>query len=119
MSRYNMPFVTPYTPDQVYNFFNSYMQQEGFTYVTKKGESYWKKGSGLMTAPQFIRIIPNNESYILEAWIKFALLPGVYIGEMGTKGFVGAVPKSMLKSRIDKILSGLQARVPQAHNPNQ
>ena len=119
MSRYIMPFITPYNPQQVQEYINSYMQNEGFTYVTKNGESYWKKGMGIMTAPQFVKITPDNGRYILEAWIKLALLPGVYVGEMGVKGFVGAVPKSMLKSRVDNILMGLNASVPQAHNPNQ
>lgn len=48
---------------------------------------------------------------MLEAWIKFAILPGVYVGEMGTKGFVGALPKQLLKERVDKTLMAMQANV--------
>lgn len=64
-----------------------------------------EKGVGLLTAPQFLKLSVNNDgSYVLEAWIKFAILPGVYVGEMGTKGFVGALPKQLLKERVDKHL---------------
>lgn len=71
-----------------------------------------KKGVGLLTAPQFLKLSVNNDgSYVLEAWIKFAILPGVYVGEMGTKGFVGALPKQLLKERVDKTLMAMQANV--------
>ena len=112
MSRFVQPFITAFNPQQVMNFINSYMQREGFEYVTKDGESYWKKGVGLLTAPQFIKITPTNNGYVLEAWLKWALFPGVYVGEMGLSGFVGAVPKAILKDRVDAILMSLQAMVP-------
>ena len=111
MSRFIQPFTTPYNPQQVMNCFNSYMQREGFEYVTKNGESYWKKGMGLLMAPQYLRLTQTNGGYVLEAWLKFALLPGVYVGEMGIKGFFGALPKAMLKERVDALLATLQARL--------
>lgn len=78
----------------------------------KTGNSIGKKGVGLLTAPQFLKLSVNNDgSYVLEAWIKFAILPGVYVGEMGTKGFVGALPKQLLKERVDKTLMAMQANV--------
>ena len=121
MSRFIQPFITPYNPQQVMNCFNSYMQREGFEYVTKNGESYWKKGMGLLMAPQYLRLTQTNGGYVLEAWLKFALLPGVYVGEMGIKGFFGAVPKAMLKERVDALLTTLQARLcaPNANIPPQ
>lgn len=121
MSRFIQPFTTPYNPQQVMNCFNSYMQREGFEYVTKDGESYWKKGMGLLTAPQYLKLTQTNGGYVLEAWLKFALLPGVYIGEMGLKGFFGAIPKAMLKDRVDSLLKALQAHIftPNANIPPQ
>lgn len=121
MARYSMLFGTPFNPQQVQDFFVSYMKKEGFEYYTKKGENCWKKGMGLMTAPQYIKLTPydNNGTYVLEAWLKFALLPGVYVGEMGIKGFLGAIPKSFLKTRVDQILAGLQACPPKPQNFQQ
>lgn len=116
MSRYTLSFVSPYTPQQVNGRFASYLINEGFELKTDKGENIWKKGVGLLTAPQYVKLTYHNNVYIIEAWLKFALLPGVYIGEMGLDGFVGCIPKSMLKSRVDYILMMLQAQTIQHPN---
>ncbi len=111
MPRYSQSFFSPFTPQQVNDSFASFLTSEGFKLVTKKGESYWKKGVGLLTAPQFLKLSYNNGAYVLEAWIKIALLPGVYLGEMPLdKGFAGAIPKSMLQSKVDRIFAMLQAQ---------
>lgn len=110
MSRYTLSFVSPYTPQQVNDCFASYLINEGFEPKIDKGENIWKKGVGLLTAPQYVKLTYHNNVYIIEAWLKFALLPGVYFGEMGLDGFVGCIPKSMLRSRVDYILMMLQAQ---------
>lgn len=110
MSRYTLQFVSPFQPQQVNDFFATYLTNEGFQLKTDKNGSYWKKGVGLLTAPQYVKLSCQNNTYVIEAWLKFALLPGVYIGEMGFDGFFGCIPKSMLKSRVDSILASLQAR---------
>ena len=120
MARHIVRFYSPFSPQQVNDFFLSYMNGEEFKLTTKKGESFWKKGMGLLTAPQFIKLTQQNNVYTLEAWLKFALLLGVYIGEMDLKGFVGCLPKSFLESRVNQILSTLQARPiqPMQNMPN-
>ena len=124
MSRYTMSFVTPCPPQQVNDCFSSYLISEGFEIKTENGENYWKKGVGLLVAPQCIKLNYQNNVYIIEAWIKFALLPGVYVGEMGLDGFFGCIPKSMLKSKVEHILMMLQAQPLQQnqeiiyYNPN-
>ena len=114
MARYSMRFGTPMNPQQVQNYFESYLKSEGFEPYNNNGEICWKKGMGLLTAPQYLKLTPydNNGTYVLEAWLKFALLPGVYVGEMGITGFVACVPKSLLKTRVDAVLKGLQACPP-------
>ena len=121
MSRFVQPFTSPYNPQQVMNCFNSYVQREGFEYVTKNGESYWKKGVGLLIAPQYLKLTQTNGGYVLEAWLKFALFPGVYVGEMGINGFFAAVPKTLLKDRVDSLLKALHAYIytPNANIPPQ
>ena len=97
MSRTIIKFTSPFNSNAVFDAFGKFMYRENFEFVQKNGEQYWKKGVGLLTAPQFLKLSVNNDgSYLLEAWIKFAILPGVYVGEMGTKGFVGALPKLSL-----------------------
>ena len=88
MSRTIIKFTSPFNSNAVFDAFGKFMYRENFEFVQK-----------------------NDGSYVLEAWIKFAILPGVYVGEMGTKGFVGALPKQLLKERVDKTLMAMQANV--------
>ena len=120
MSRFKQYFYSPYTPQQINDFFCSYMQGQGFELTNKDGEACWKKGMGLLTAPQFIKLYQQNGAYVLEGWLKFALLPIVYVGEMGTDGFIGAIPKAMLRDRLNNILASLKAQYvqPQMGGPN-
>lgn len=112
MARYIIRFSSPYEPQGIFNAFGEYMKNEGFEYREYKGEQVWKKGKGLATAPQFLKLgTANDGTYVLEAWIKFALLPGVYVGEMGIKGFFAAVPKQLLKGRVDATLRAMKATV--------
>jgi hypothetical protein len=39
----------------------------------------------------------------LEAWLKFPILPGVYVGEFGIDGLFGVIPKRQLKVRVEAI----------------
>ncbi len=111
MSRYTQSFLSPFTPQQVHDSFASYLASEGFKLETKKGESYWKKGVGLLTAPQYLKLSYANGVYVLEAWLKMAILPGVYLGEMALdNSFVGCIPKSMLQTKVDKFYSMVQAQ---------
>lgn len=44
-----------------------------------------------------------GDSVGVQAWIKFAILPGVYAGEMGLKGFWGIAIKKMLQARVNEM----------------
>ncbi|MDR3207430.1 MAG: hypothetical protein LBT60_03770, partial [Oscillospiraceae bacterium] len=68
-----------------------------------KGAKVWKKGVGILTAPQYLFVAYGPDSLHIEAFIKYALLPGVYIGEMGITGFFGAAPKGILRSRVTQL----------------
>jgi hypothetical protein len=85
---------------------NDYLRSEGFAKDPKVGA--WSKG-GTMVAPQFIKVEPGPGGMVVEAWLKWAILPGVYAGEMGLDGFIAVIPKKMLKGRvevIERILKG-------------
>lgn len=112
MARYIQQFSSPYSAQEVSNVFSSYMMSEGFELVDYKGEKVWKKGMGLMTAPQYIKLTALSDgTYLMEAWLKFAILPGVYAGEMGLKGFVGAIPKGFLNNRVNALFGNLNAQM--------
>jgi len=103
MARYQKSIPTS-NPAQSYEAeITEYLQKEGFSNKEYNGQLVWQKGMGFMTAPQFIAFTYNQNSIDLEAFIRFPILPGVFVGEMGIDGFFGAVPKQMLKNRVLKI----------------
>ena len=112
MSRFKTEIQLNKSEEFVNFITNDFFNKEGFEYKEIKGETAWKYGNGLLTCPQFIKISYQNGTLTIEAWLKFALLPGVYAGEMGLKGFVGAIPKSALKSKIDQLIYLLNQEIP-------
>ena len=101
MSRYHSDFLFSAPIDQkLFNDVHQYMKSEGYSFLMFEGENVYKKGNGFAAGPTFMKITTNGNYVIVEAWIKFAALPGVYAGEMGLSGAVGALPKSMLRSRV-------------------
>lgn len=108
MSRYVNEIQTDKNSDEVLRVASDYLASEGFQKVDYEGEQVWKKGHGVALGPQFIKVVPDQNKVHIEAWIKMALLPGVYISEMDTSGFIGGAPKRRLKKRvavIEQVLS--------------
>lgn len=102
MARYKNRIPTDRHPDDLFDDIEDYLVENGFT-CYDEDENVWKKGMGWLTGPQFIQFDVRRGELRLQAWIKFALLPGVYFGEMGITGFFGFIPKRMLKARVDEI----------------
>ncbi len=102
MSRYVNDIKTAKQPDTVMEIVTSFMRREGFELVDYEEGKAWKKGHGFI-APQYIRAEAAVGTVHIEAWIRFALLPGVYMGEMGTEGSFGALPKSRLRARLGQL----------------
>jgi hypothetical protein len=80
---------------------------QGFSRTADGRETVWKKGMGLLMGPQYIQFTSEGPQITLHAWVKFAILPGLYVGEMGLTGFLGALPKRKLKDRVDHIRTTL------------
>ncbi|HVZ38081.1 MAG TPA: hypothetical protein VHI13_02305 [Candidatus Kapabacteria bacterium] len=102
MSRYQNTISTDEPADELNNNITGYLMEEGFKLVDP-GQNIWKKGMGIMLGPQLIRFEINPGKLHLEAWIQFALFPGVYVGEMGIDGAFAFVPKRLLKKRVADI----------------
>lgn len=103
MSRYTNTIKSSLPVEAVANVTEQYLRGEGFALSIIDGQQVWKKGMGILTGPQMILVGIVPGSIRIEAWIKFALLPGVYVGEMGLDGFVGGIPKQALKSRVKEL----------------
>lgn len=103
MARFMADMPTGKPDDMVRFIAEDYLNKEGFKQKVYKGETVWKKGTGMLTAPQFIKISSMQGNVHLEAWIKQAVLPGVYVGEMGLDGAYGFAIKKVLKDRVDAL----------------
>jgi len=111
MARYSNEFATNYTPEQIYTIVNNFCDSEGFSPYNYKGEMLYKKGSGWVAAPQYIKVTNAGSNVRVEAFIKYALLPGVYIGEMGLTGFFGWAMKAALGARVSRLENALNGIV--------
>lgn len=113
MSRYIVDLQVERPDAEINQIATNYLVGEGFEYVSYKGEMLWKKGKGLLTAPQFIQVFYNQGQVQIQAWMKTALLPGVYVGESGVNGVWGFAVKKMLKDRVDMLCRVLTQQSPQ------
>lgn len=90
-------------PEALFNAVHQYLLSEGYEYRVYDNENVFKKGKGLASGPTFIKLSFGPNAVRLEAWLKFAALPGVYAGESDLDGFVGAAVKGPLKKRFAQI----------------
>lgn len=81
----------------------AYLESQKFEYIQYQGENVFKKGNGWLVAPTFIKLTYFTNRVRLEAWIKMAPLPGVFTGEYGMEGAVGAAAKGAMKRCIPAI----------------
>lgn len=121
MARYTVQyqFDGRYT-DIVFNEIKNYLEYEGFQYVDYKGEYVFQKGEGWFVAPTFVKVGFSRNLMQLETWLKYSLLPGIFVGEIGLEGFVGAAVKGAMKRAVANIPS-IVARYPlmQTNQPVQ
>ena len=101
MARYISEFQTHVPAQFTFDAFNQFLASEGYEYTNYKNEPVFKKGKGLATGPTFVKLLISDDLIVhIEAWCKFAVLPGVYAGEMDLEGAVGIAVKKPLKDRI-------------------
>jgi len=104
MARYVKRFpISGIDTTGIANQIGTYMTSEGFNIVNYNGQQVWKKGSGLLTMPQYMAITFTPQEVVVEAFIRYAILPGVYVGEMGIEGAMLAIPKGLLSKRVDAV----------------
>ncbi len=89
-----------------------FFQKEGFQPVVYKGVPVWKKGNGLLTAPQYVQIAYGGGVVHIEAFLRTAIFPGVYVGEMGLDGAYGFLMKEMLRGKLNQLIALLCQPLP-------
>lgn len=101
----NAPFSCNF--DQAEKTIHTILLNNGFHQtVLKSGENVWKKGTGLMTAMQFVKVEFSSEEVRLSAWIQAGI--GSFGGsEMDLTGIAGAIPKKSLMNVLTQIKAAL------------
>lgn len=107
MARYSIEFEFNGSQQQVMKQISDYLFSEGYEFRPNyEGEDLFKKGKGIATGPTFVKFTNLNNAIRIEAWVKYAIVPGVYVGEMGIDGVAGCAVKIPLKNRI-RYIEGL------------
>lgn len=103
MARYVKDYTHYADPQASFEAVQQYLTAEGYEYLVFEGENVFKKGKGLLVAPRFIKVSFFQDVVRIEAWMKYALLPGVYCGEIGLTGFVGSAGRAPLENVVQNL----------------
>lgn len=112
LSRFAADYPVGKTDDCIRLIAEDYLNKEGFKPVLYKGEWVWKKGQGILTAPQYIKLTCGGGVVHIEAFLRNAILPGVYVGEMGLDGAWGFLVKDMLRGKVNELVRLLSQPLP-------
>lgn len=106
MSRYVRKYASNEQTVVIIEKISRFLISSGYNKEVYEGEYVYKKGDGWFSAPKYVKISNDGGNIIkLEAWIKWVLLPCVFVGEMDftQNSFIGAIDKSKLKNIVDGI----------------
>lgn len=112
MSRFIAEYPVGKPDDSIRLTAEDFFRKEGFKPVMYKGVLTWKKGNGLLTAPQYVQVDCKGGVVHIEAFLRVAILPGVYVGEMGLDGAYGFLMKEMLRGKINQLTALLYQPLP-------
>ncbi|MEM7600200.1 MAG: hypothetical protein AAF357_02155 [Verrucomicrobiota bacterium] len=104
MSRHKQTFTTD-NPSNALSVGQTALAEAGFKPTDQPNE--WKKGQGILVAPQLASLTIVDGAVQLEAWLKFALLPGVYLGEFDLEGSFMFIPKRQLRKTVAEVIAAM------------
>lgn len=67
------------------------------------GEQIFQRGNGFFLAPKFLKITFFQGGIRVEAWMKYAIVPGAFVGEIGLDRFGISIPRAQLKKTVAQI----------------
>lgn len=103
MSRYVKDYTINIEAEELLEELETYIISEGYTTTEYDGQLIYKKSSGAMNSPSYIKIRCEDTLLRIQAWIKFAMLPNVFIGEYDLQGVIGRDINGPLAERLQKI----------------
>jgi len=107
MARYTNVVDTTLDEQQVNQLAFDMLSKKGFKQKVRDNEQVWQKG-GALVAPQFIKVTAQAGKVIVEGWLKFSILPGIYYGEMDLTGAMGFAIKDALRKTIANLEGALK-----------
>lgn len=93
-------------PENAVQIAEQILMQNGFKQKDYKGEAVWRKGTGVATSMQFVKLAAFDGSLGIQAWVQSGL-GNVGLPEQCLDGFVGVVPKKMLLKVLDQIQAAI------------
>lgn len=101
MGRYFNRFATNLSSEQINAVIDNFYTMNSFKPYGYKGEAWMKLGKGILVAPQIMRATVQENVVTIEAFVRYAILPGVYLGEFELDdSFFLCVPKKALISKL-------------------
>lgn len=105
MGRYVRQVQTALSPQQSITVINNFFAANGFSQYNYNNELWFKKG-GVFLGPRVMRALVYGNTVVIEGFVRYAILPGIYVGEFNSN-FLGAIPYSMLKKSITDLTTQL------------
>ncbi len=96
--------ISKYPFETVKESLSKYLIEQGYQLTTRKKESIWKKGMGLLTAPEIFKFYTEDDKVCIDSWVPFALFPGVYIGESGLDNNAAIIVKKPMRAILSTII---------------
>ncbi len=85
------------------NATEQYLRSNQFQSAIVNGEQVFQKGNGFFLAPKFLKITFFQGGIRVEAWMKYAIVPGAFVGEIGLDTFGLSIPRAQLKKTVAQI----------------
>ncbi len=102
-------------PVNLWEIVAAWAQQNGYREISRTENSVlYQRGTGLVIAPQMLKVTVEGGICRLEAWVKVPLLnriltlglmPGELVIEKG--GFIGVIPRDQARSQVNLLLGHL------------
>lgn len=89
-------------PAQALAIAEGILVENGYEYINRKGELVWKKGTGMMTAMQYMKVVPLADALWVQGWVQVGM-GDAGLSDMCLDGIAGSIPKKMVRNLIDKI----------------
>lgn len=102
MARYTNVIGTIFSAQEINQIVADTLTGFKFKHKCYQGEDVWQNG-GAFAAPQFIKITAKNGTAIIEAWLKYSILPGIYCGEMDLTDTLEFALKDVLRKSVAKL----------------